>query len=108
MTSVIKSSGLPPQELACCIWDAQYPEQWPRERWTRDIELMRQPSMNVVCIGDYAWSRLEPSEKSYDLDWLQDAVDTAAEEGHQGRHVHADGCAAGLDDAAISRRLAER
>lgn len=58
-----------------------YPEQWPRDRWTRDIELMSRAGMNVVRIGDYAWARLEPHEGSYDLDWMHGAVEAAGQGG---------------------------
>ena len=33
---------------------AWYPEHWPEERWSRDIELMVQAGMNVVRVGEFA------------------------------------------------------
>jgi len=61
-----------------CAW---YPEQWPVERWTRDLELMRRAHMNVVRIGEFAWSRMEPEEGRYELDWLETAIAMAAQQG---------------------------
>ncbi|MFI5835791.1 beta-galactosidase [Micromonospora sp. NPDC051300] len=58
-----------------------YPEHWPAERWPDDLRLMRAAGMTVVRLGDFAWSRLEPSEGDYDLDWLASAVDLAAAHG---------------------------
>jgi len=62
------------------LWlgSAWYPEQWPEERWAEDLRLMKAQGANVVRIGEYAWSRMEPSEGVYDFTWLQRAVRLAA------------------------------
>ncbi|WP_240499982.1 beta-galactosidase [Sphingomonas montana] len=62
------------------LWfgSAWYPEQWPEERWPRDLALMKAQGANVVRIGEFAWSRMEPAEGQYDLDWLVRAVRLAA------------------------------
>ena len=53
---------------------AYFPEAWPKERWDRDIELMQQANFNVVRMGEFAWSRFEPREGVFDVDWWQDIV----------------------------------
>ncbi|MFC1462885.1 beta-galactosidase [Verrucomicrobiota bacterium] len=58
-----------------CAW---YPEHWKEERWPEDLRLMREAGMNVVRIAEFAWSRIEPTEGSYDLAWLVRAVEQAA------------------------------
>jgi len=60
-----------------CAW---YPEQWPEARWAEDLRLMREAGITMTRIGEFAWSRLEPDEHQYDLDWLESAVELA------GRH----------------------
>ncbi|PKP93387.1 MAG: beta-galactosidase, partial [Alphaproteobacteria bacterium HGW-Alphaproteobacteria-16] len=62
------------------LWlgSAWYPEQWPEARWEEDLRLMKAHGANVVRIGEYAWSRMEPREGEYDLDWLVRAVRLAA------------------------------
>jgi len=60
---------------------AWYPEQWPESRWDADLELMRRGGANVVRVGEFAWSRLEPSEGRYDLDWLARAIRRAEAHG---------------------------
>lgn len=62
------------------LWlgSAWYPEQWPEERWAEDLRLMKAQGANVVRIGEYAWSRMEPAEGVYDFTWLQRAVRLAA------------------------------
>jgi beta-galactosidase len=58
-----------------CAW---YPEQWNPSRWATDLELMKAARMNVVRVGESAWSRMEPEEGRYDLEWLAQAIDAAA------------------------------
>jgi len=60
---------------------AWYPEQWPASRWDADLALMQQAGVRLVRVGEFAWSRLEPSEGNYDLDWLDRAISAAAKHG---------------------------
>src|SRR6266705_2377361 len=52
-----------------------YPEHWSTERWPEDAKLMQQASMNTVRLAEFAWSRLEPKEGSFDYAWLDEAID---------------------------------
>ena len=65
------------------LWlgSAWYPEQWPEERWAEDLRLMKAHGANVVRIGEFAWSRMEPSEGAYDMGWLVRATRLAAKYG---------------------------
>jgi beta-galactosidase len=60
---------------------AWYPEQWPETRWEVDLQLMEEAGIHMVRVGEFAWSRMEPSEGRYDLDWLDRAVTAAAKHG---------------------------
>jgi beta-galactosidase len=60
---------------------AWYPEQWPETRWEADLKLMQDADIRMVRVGEFAWSRMEPSEGQYDLDWLDRAVSVAAKHG---------------------------
>jgi beta-galactosidase len=64
------------------LGSAWYPEQWPPDqypgRWDADLALMEQAHMNVVRIGEFAWSSMEPSEGHYNLDWIDQAITLAA------------------------------
>jgi beta-galactosidase len=66
---------------ALLLGAAWYPEQWPETRWDEDLRLMEAAHLHVVRIGEFAWSRMEPAEGRYDLDWLERAVRLA--EKHQ-------------------------
>lgn len=60
---------------------AWYPEHWSEDRWPVDLKLMREAGLNVVRVAEFAWSRMEPARGKWDFDWLQRAVDLAAEHG---------------------------
>jgi beta-galactosidase len=64
----------PPAILLGTSW---YPEQWPESRWDADLTLMQQAGVRVVRMGEFAWSRMEPAEGQFDLDWLDRAVTAA-------------------------------
>jgi beta-galactosidase len=53
-----------------CYGGDYNPEQWPREVWVEDIELMKEAGINLVSIGIFSWVLLEPREGEYDFEWL--------------------------------------
>lgn len=57
---------------------AWYPEQWPRSRWPKDLALMQAAGINVVRVGEFAWSALEPRQGDYHFGWLERAIAAAA------------------------------
>lgn len=68
------SSGalsLPGEPLIGAAW---YPEQWPEHRWDADLALMHAAGLNVVRVGEFAWSSEEQREGIYDFDWLERAI----------------------------------
>ena len=67
-----------PQTPAILLGTAWYPEQWPESRWDADLALMQKAGIHMVRVGEFAWSRMEPTEGHYDLDWLDRAVAAAA------------------------------
>jgi beta-galactosidase len=50
------------------------PEQWPREVWAEDMELMRESGVSFVTLGVFSWSWLEPAKGEYDFGWLDDIM----------------------------------
>jgi beta-galactosidase len=58
-----------------------YFEQWPRDRWAPDADLMREAGVSVVRMGEFAWSELEPEEGRYDFSLLESAMDEFAARG---------------------------
>lgn len=53
-----------------------YPEQWldQPDILKQDIEMMKEAKINAVSIGVFAWSMLEPREREYHLDWLEERI----------------------------------
>ncbi len=60
---------------------AYYPEDWPLEQIDEDIALMKKAGMNVMRVGEFAWSRMEPEEGRFDFSWLHLAVDKLGKAG---------------------------
>ncbi len=52
-----------------------YPEHWSRDIWERDAQQMADLGLTWVRIGEFAWSRLEPSPGQFDFEWLDQAID---------------------------------
>ena len=46
------------------------PEQWPEQVWAEDVELMLRAGVNLVTVGVFAWSRLQPAPDEFDFGWL--------------------------------------
>ncbi len=60
-------------KLGCCY----YPEHWPEEWWAEDARRMAEMGLQLVRIGEFAWSRIEPEGGAhYDWGWLDRAIET--------------------------------
>lgn len=59
------------------------PEQWIDypEVLEKDIELMKQANCNVMSVGMFSWSMLEPTEGEYNLEWLENIINKMYENG---------------------------
>lgn len=62
-------------ELGFCFGGDYNPEQWPREIWQEDAELMVRAGVNLVTVGVFSWARLEPSPGERDFAWLDEVLD---------------------------------
>ena len=51
------------------------PDQWPESVWEEDVRLMQEASVNIVSLGIFSWSRLEPAAANYDFEWLDRIMD---------------------------------
>ncbi|WP_243229584.1 beta-galactosidase [Microbacterium sp. CIAB417] len=58
------------------LYGADYnPDQWPEEVWDEDVHLMQEAGVNIVSLGIFAWSRIQPAEHVWDFDWLDTVID---------------------------------
>lgn len=60
-----------------------YPEHWSEELWPKDARRMRKAGLSWVRIGEFAWSRLEPTPGDLQFDWLDRAITVLADAGLQ-------------------------
>src|SRR6201984_17781 len=51
-----------------------YPEQWPEGRWDSDLSRIAETGMNVVRVGEGAWSVWEPDEGLYQFGMFDRAL----------------------------------
>ncbi|WP_299484000.1 beta-galactosidase [uncultured Roseibium sp.] len=51
-----------------------YPEHWPEEMWEADARRMAETGLTWVRIGEFAWSRLEPSPGDLQFDWMDRSI----------------------------------
>jgi beta-galactosidase len=52
-----------------------YPEHWPEAIWPEDARRMVDTGLTWVRIGEFSWSRLEPSPGDLRFDWLDRAIE---------------------------------
>lgn len=58
-----------------------YPEHWERERVKSDARQMSALGLEVVRIGEFAWSEIEPTPGDFQWEWFDEAVEALAAEG---------------------------
>ncbi|CUJ99206.1 Beta-galactosidase [Ruegeria denitrificans] len=58
-------------ELGVCY----YPEHWSEEMWATDAARMVETGLSWVRIGEFAWSRIEPTPDDLHFDWLDRAIE---------------------------------
>lgn len=68
----------PDTKPALWLGTAWYPEQWPESRWETDLNYMEKAGIRFVRIGEFAWSRMELAEGTYDFTWMDHAIEAAA------------------------------
>ncbi|WP_299665009.1 beta-galactosidase [uncultured Ruegeria sp.] len=64
-------------ELGVCY----YPEHWPEENWAKDAARMIETGLTWVRIGEFAWSRMEPTPGDLQFDWLDRAIEALGSAG---------------------------
>ncbi|WP_037767002.1 beta-galactosidase [Streptomyces sp. 142MFCol3.1] len=57
------------------------PEQWPKEVWREDVRLMQQAGVNLVTVGVFSWSRLQPQPGVFDWSLLDEVLDLLHDHG---------------------------
>ena len=58
-----------------------YPEQWPESQWDSDLASIAHTGMNVVRMGEGAWSVWEPEEGRYEFSLFDRALELCQKHG---------------------------
>jgi len=51
------------------------PDQWTAEIWQEDARLMQEAGVNLVSLGIFSWTKMEPKPGVFDFDWLDQLMD---------------------------------
>jgi beta-galactosidase len=51
------------------------PDQWTPETWNEDARLMQEAGVNLVSLGIFSWTKMEPSPGVFDFEWLDQVMD---------------------------------
>ena len=54
------------------------PEQWPESTWAEDVALMAEAGVNLVTVGVFSWSKLQPAPGELTAGWLDRVLDLLA------------------------------
>jgi beta-galactosidase len=60
---------------------AYYNEYHQTERTAEDFALMREAGVSVIRVGESVWAKWQPTETTFDLDWLEPVLDAARAHG---------------------------
>ena len=58
------------------IYGGDYnPDQWTPDVWQEDVRLMQEAGVNLVSLGIFSWTRMEPQPGVFDFSWLDQIID---------------------------------
>ena len=57
------------------------PDQWPESTWAEDVRLMAEAGVNLVTVGVFSWTRLQPAPGELTAGWLDRVLDMLADAG---------------------------
>ena len=58
------------------IYGGDYnPDQWTPEVWEEDARLMQEAGVNLVSLGIFSWTKMEPKPGVFDFSWLDHLMD---------------------------------
>ncbi len=73
--------SLPPIPESFSLGVCDYPEHVPWEQWKLYPARQREMGLTYVRVAEFAWSKMEPTEGTFEWGWLDDAVEALHAEG---------------------------
>lgn len=58
-----------------------YPEHWDKSLWEEDLKRMLKAGITVIRIGEFAWSKIELTEGSFDFSFFDEFLDLCEKTG---------------------------
>lgn len=58
-----------------------YPEHWDKSLWEEDLQRMLKAGITVIRIGEFAWSKIELTEGSFDFSFFDEFLDLCEKTG---------------------------
>jgi beta-galactosidase len=58
-----------------------YPDHWPRERWARDVRLMREAGIECVRWGEGSWTLMQPAEDRWNWSLVDEVLELCQRSG---------------------------
>lgn len=82
----MKNYGPISPKISTMLHGADYnPEQWIEMPgiWSEDVRLMKLSHTNVVAVGIFSWTMLEPKEGEFNFKWLDEIMDLMYKNGNK-------------------------
>ena len=57
------------------------PEHFPKDVMEEDMRLMKKAAVNIATLNVFTWGQLQPDEETWTFQWLDEVMDTLAENG---------------------------
>jgi beta-galactosidase len=58
-----------------------YPDHWPRERWARDVQLMREAGIECIRWGEGSWTSMQPEPRRWDWSLVDEVLELCQRNG---------------------------
>jgi beta-galactosidase len=58
-----------------------YPDHWPRERWARDVQLMREAGIECIRWGEGSWTLMQPGPGRWDFSMVDEVLELCQRSG---------------------------
>ena len=64
-------------KMSLYIGTNYHPHDWPKERWEKDFQLMKEAGFDTVRLGHLCWDSYEPEDGVYTFEWFDQVMDFA-------------------------------
>ena len=62
-------------KMSLYIGTNYHPHDWPKERWEKDFQLMKEAGFDTVRLGHLCWDSYEPEDGVYTFEWFDQVME---------------------------------